>query len=78
MGGRVKGMHEKVSFPTTAAKSMVCNQQQALAAAFKLHIPKPLEPEEWVKAIAALAVVPFWQSILWSDRLISSLDKRSE
>lgn len=57
---------------------MVYNQQQALAAAFKLHIPKLLEPEEWVKAIAALAVVPFWQLIVWLDRLISSLLKRSE
>jgi CheY-like chemotaxis protein len=30
------------------------NQQQALAAGFQLHIPKPVEPEELVKAIARL------------------------
>ncbi|MEG4026876.1 MULTISPECIES: PAS domain S-box protein [unclassified Microcoleus] len=30
------------------------NQQQALAAGFQIHIPKPVEPEELVKAIARL------------------------
>jgi len=31
------------------------NQQQALAAGFQLHIPKPVEPEELVMAITRLA-----------------------
>jgi CheY-like chemotaxis protein len=30
------------------------NQQQALAAGFEMHISKPVEPEELVKAIAHL------------------------
>jgi CheY-like chemotaxis protein len=30
------------------------NQQQALAAGFQMHISKPVEPEELVKAIARL------------------------
>jgi CheY-like chemotaxis protein len=30
------------------------NQQQALAAGFGMHISKPVEPEELVKAIARL------------------------
>jgi CheY-like chemotaxis protein len=30
------------------------NQQQAIAAGFQLHISKPVEPEELVRAIATL------------------------
>ena len=35
------------------------NQQQALQAGFQLHIPKPVEPEELVNAIARLARFEF-------------------
>jgi CheY-like chemotaxis protein len=35
------------------------NQQQALQAGFQLHIPKPVEPEELVNAIARLAEFEF-------------------
>ncbi|HCF26101.1 MAG TPA: hypothetical protein DEV81_02490, partial [Cyanobacteria bacterium UBA11049] len=32
------------------------NQQQALTAGFQMHISKPVEPEELVKAIAKLVM----------------------
>lgn len=35
------------------------NQQQAIQAGFQLHIPKPVEPEELVNAIARLAEIEF-------------------
>jgi CheY-like chemotaxis protein len=35
------------------------NQQQALAAGFGMHISKPVEPEELVKAIACLLTAVF-------------------
>ena len=34
------------------------NQQQALAAGFQIHIPKPVEPEALVRAIINLLTLP--------------------
>jgi len=32
------------------------DQQQALAAGFQMHVPKPMDPEELVKAIVTLVI----------------------
>jgi hypothetical protein len=57
---RTRPSHKSGQIPAIALTAYAgeFNQQQALAAGFQMHISKPVEPAELVKAILTLVIHP--------------------